>query len=262
MLAERLRSFEHQDVGIVLCNDAPWFRAGDVTAILGYKDSAQAIRKNVAPAYVKTLRQLSESASDAVSVNLSARQNITEASRGRPPLYISEPAVYELVWHSKKPEALRFRQWIVEEVLPEIRRTGGYRRNQQISLMCETDLHYKVVNFIRRFFVEAIMVPGLGELQDTSDKRIDAWNKGYIAGQPDLILLNRTRKWSGLAIELKTPVCERKPSPQQQAYLQNLQDSGFKTLVSNDYDHIVVTITEFREEARRCKPRQAQAQQV
>ncbi len=105
-------------------------------------------------------------------------------------------------------------------------------------------------------------MPGLGELQDTSDKRIDAWNKGYISGQPDLILLNRTRKWSGLAIELKTPVCERKPSPQQCAYLQNLHDSRFKTLVSNDYDHIVVTITEFREEARRCKPRKVQAHQT
>jgi len=78
------------------------------------------------------------------------------------------------MWHSKKPEALRFRQWLVEEVLPEIRRTGGYVRNQPVSLMCETDLHYKVVHFLRRFFAEAVMVPGLGELQDTSEKRIDS----------------------------------------------------------------------------------------
>ena len=108
--------------------------------------------------------------------------------------------------HSKKPEALRFHRWLVEEVLPEIRKTGKYMKQQQMSLMCETDLHYKVINFIRKFFAEAVIVPGLGELQDTDAKRIDAWKKGYKSGQPDILILNRTRNASGLAIELKTPL--------------------------------------------------------
>jgi len=73
------------------------------------------------------------------------------------------------------------------------------------------------------------------------------------------MLLNRTRKHSGLAIELKTPMCHRSPSPQQHTYLQTLLDSGFQTLVSNCYDEIVVKILEFREEVRRCKPRKLTA---
>ena len=119
--------------------------------------------------------------------------------------------------------------------------------------MNETDLHYKVVHFVRKYFPEAVMVAGLGELQDSSPKRIDAWSKGYVSGQPDLMLLNRTRSFSGLAIELKTPMCQRNPSPQQNAYLERLQESGFWTLVSNCYDEIVVNILEFREESRRLR---------
>jgi sulfur relay (sulfurtransferase) DsrC/TusE family protein len=42
-------------------------------------------------------------------------------------------------------------------------------QGEQLRLMDETDLHYKVVQFIRRFFEEAIVIAGLGELQDTSD---------------------------------------------------------------------------------------------
>lgn len=43
----------------------------------------------------------------------------------------------------------------------------------------ETDLHCKVVHFIRKFYPEAVIVAGLGELQDTRAKRINSWKKGY-----------------------------------------------------------------------------------
>lgn len=53
----------------------------------------------------------------------------------------------------------------------------------------ETDLHYKVVQYIRRFHPESIIVAGLGELQDTCSKRINSWRKGYMKGQPDTLAL-------------------------------------------------------------------------
>ena len=271
MIGERVLSFEQQEVAMLLHDGVPHFRASDVTRALGYKNSAQAIRKNVTQHYVKTMKQLCESSDESHSVvistgdlgtsaNLSSGLVCTESASaktmrllGKTPLYVTEAAVYELVWHSKKPEAIRFRQWIVEDVLPEIRRSGHFVRNQQLSLMNETDLHYKVVHVVRKYFPEAVMVAGFGELQDSSPKRIDAWSKGYVSGQPDLMLLNRTRSFSGLAIELKTPMCQRNPSPQQNAYLERLQESGFWTLVSNCYDEIVVNILEFREESRRLR---------
>jgi prophage antirepressor-like protein len=41
---------------------------------------------------------------------------------------VNESGVYSLVFTSRKPEAKRFRKWVTSEVLPEIRKTGGYRR--------------------------------------------------------------------------------------------------------------------------------------
>ena len=40
----------------------------------------------------------------------------------------------------------------------------------------ETDLHYKIVDFIRKFYPDSILVAGLGENQDTEDKRLDSYN--------------------------------------------------------------------------------------
>ena len=40
--------------------------------------------------------------------------------------FITEPDVYRLITHSKLPSAQRFEAWIFEEVLPSIRKTGGY----------------------------------------------------------------------------------------------------------------------------------------
>lgn len=45
---------------------------------------------------------------------------------GRVPLIISEPGLYKLVMRSRKPEAKEFQRWVAHEVLPQIRKTGGY----------------------------------------------------------------------------------------------------------------------------------------
>ena len=45
---------------------------------------------------------------------------------GRAPLIISEPGLYKLIMRSRKPEAREFQRWVTHEVLPQIRKTGGY----------------------------------------------------------------------------------------------------------------------------------------
>ena len=45
---------------------------------------------------------------------------------GRSPIIITESGLYTLVLRSRKPEAHRFRRWVTGEVLPQIRKTGGY----------------------------------------------------------------------------------------------------------------------------------------
>ena len=41
-------------------------------------------------------------------------------------VFITEPDLYRLITHSKLPTAEKFERWVFEEVLPAIRRTGGY----------------------------------------------------------------------------------------------------------------------------------------
>jgi len=44
---------------------------------------------------------------------------------------INESGLYNAVFNSKKPEAKTFRKWITSEVLPSIRKHGGYISNQE-----------------------------------------------------------------------------------------------------------------------------------
>ena len=64
--------------------------------------------------------------------------------------------------------------------------------NGRVSLSKQklTDLHYKVVDLIRKYYPDTILVAGLGENQDTENKRLDSSKKGYMRGQPDLLVLN------------------------------------------------------------------------
>lgn len=85
----------------------PWFVAKDVCDILGIDTN-----------------HLSESL-DSDEMNT---LRITEGNvRGNPnKIIISEPGLYRLVMKSRKPEAKEFQRWVTHEVLPRIRKTGGY----------------------------------------------------------------------------------------------------------------------------------------
>ena len=74
-----------------------------------------------------------------------------------------------------------------------------------IMICNETNLHYKVVDLIRKFYPDSILVAGLGENQDTEGKRLDSYKKGYVRGQPDLMVLNYHKDFEGLGIEFKSP---------------------------------------------------------
>lgn len=45
---------------------------------------------------------------------------------GKAPVFISEPGLYKLIMRSRKPEAKEFQRWVTHEVLPSIRKAGGY----------------------------------------------------------------------------------------------------------------------------------------
>jgi hypothetical protein len=141
------------------------------------------------------------------------------------------------------PAAKSFRKWVFEEVLPNIRKKVFNGLNQLVfKIENEFDLHKKVINYIRRFHEDLLLVIGLGELQDTKNKRIQSWQKGYQKGQPDLIIQNYHKKYSGLCIEFKTPKGTGDVRPAQKELLERYAAQGYKTLIDNDYDEYCTSI--------------------
>lgn len=56
----------------------------------------------------------------------STTEVIDSIGRRQQAYIISEPGLYRLVMRSRKPEAKEFQRWVTHEVLPAIRKTGGY----------------------------------------------------------------------------------------------------------------------------------------
>lgn len=86
----------------------PWFVAKDVCDILELSNVTEA------------LRPLDDDEKSNFRISEVAQNG------GRAPLIISEPGLYKLIMRSRKPEAKEFQRWVTHEVLPSIRRTGGY----------------------------------------------------------------------------------------------------------------------------------------
>ena len=142
-----------------------------------------------------------------------------------------------------------FQDWVFSEVLPSIRKYGYYRMFNNPNTLTfkiedEHDLHTKVVQFIRRFCPDILMVARLEENQDTK-KHIKSFKKGYMKGQPDLIIQNLHKKYNGLCIEFKTPQLNGVLSEQQKNLIDRYEDNGYNCIVSNDYDLIVKEINDY-----------------
>lgn len=93
-------------------NDEPWFVAKDVCDVLGIKTNH--------------LREDGRGLDDDEVLSLPNWEG-----RGSAPLIVSEAGFYKLVMRSRKPEAKAFQRWVTHEVLPAIRRTGGYMVSKQ-----------------------------------------------------------------------------------------------------------------------------------
>ena len=74
--------------------------------------------------------------------------------------------------------------------------------------------------------------------QDTPTKRINSWKKGYVKGQPDVIIVNNHKEYNGLCIEFKSPTNNYKISEAQMEMKKRYKQNGYRFLISNDYDRI------------------------
>ena len=106
--------------------------------------------------------------------------------------------------------------------------TGDFKCDRSFAVHNETDLHSKVVDYIRRFFPQAKMMAGLGEFQTTSSLRIEGYKKGYQKGTADLMILNKHLDYNGFCVEFKTPKGLGSLSDAQSQWLRDLHLNGYK----------------------------------
>lgn len=102
-------SAEFGDIRTIKDAEAVYFVGKDVAEVLGYTNTRKALADHVDP----------EDKKDGVTI----RDSI---GRDQTPVVINESGLYSLVLSSKLPSAKRFKRWITSEVLPALRRQGGY----------------------------------------------------------------------------------------------------------------------------------------
>nr|WP_278001100.1 BRO family protein [Clostridium botulinum] len=102
------QSNEFGEVRTIELNNKPYFVAIDIAKSLGYKDTTNAIKQHCRWV-VKHHIPHPQSKNKTIEVNV-----------------IPEGDMYRLITNSELPSAEKFESWIFDEVLPQIRQTGGY----------------------------------------------------------------------------------------------------------------------------------------
>ena len=235
------KKYKNVDLGVEITSyidkqQIIWFRGKNVAEILGYKDTNQAIRKNVS--IENKLTHIIQS--NCSPVSQTGQQNDT---RGKYCTLINEPGFYELIFGSKMGFAKKFRQWVFTTVLPSIRKYGQYKLfdspyNKMIMISNEKEPHYRVVELIRKYYPDSILVAAMGENQDTEEKRLDSYKKGFQRGTPDLMILDFHIDYKGLCTEFKSPTNNYVVSESQLKMKDKYKKNNYAFILSNDYDNI------------------------
>ena len=249
-IIEKVFKYEATELPVIKYEDEIWFKAVVVATLLKYTNQRKAIRDHVDP---EDKRKLSE-----IGLGSKRNESFPFKGNGGECIYINESGLYSLILRSKLESAKEFKRWVTSQVLPSIRKTGRYdycmnhKYNNTLTFKIEneTDLHVKVVSFLKKRYPHSLFTVTLGENQDTTFKRIDSFKKGYIRGSPDMIINNLHKHYRGFCIEFKSPKGNGVLSPDQSMILLQYQNNGFKILVSNDYDYIIEQIIEYFRDVR------------
>lgn len=124
-------SEEFGEIRTIEIDGKPYFVAVDVATALGYATPRDAISRHC---------------KGVVKHDTPTSSGVQQMS------YINEGDLYRLIMKSKLPSAEKFESWVMDEVLPTIRKTGGYRKTmstaEQIKLLAlgNTELNERVAN--------------------------------------------------------------------------------------------------------------------
>ena len=121
-MANDIQIFTNEEFGeirTINIDDEPWFVGKDVAAALGYVDVAHSILDHVEE-------------EDRVNSKTQGQNDPEFGQRGT--WLINESGLYSLIMSSKLESAKRFKRWVTSEVLPMIRKTGGYVNNDELFI--------------------------------------------------------------------------------------------------------------------------------
>ena len=162
MAMKTLRFDEFSSVRSLTHEGKIYFSSRDVCAALGYENISQALKKNCFPSYIVEMKDI---ASNPVDIQMESPTDVGLQSSSQPWVrlpetqnnasntvdiqmesptdvggesalqrsnrlrekWLQEPAVYQLISKSKRPEAVDFQKWFFEEVLPSLRKMAFTR---------------------------------------------------------------------------------------------------------------------------------------
>lgn len=117
-MSNELKIFNNDEFGevrITTIDNEPYFVGKDIAVALGYKDTSDALKRHVDDEDKLT-------------------RCFTDSGQSRQMIIINESGLYSLTLSSKLKSAKKFKRWITSEVLPTIRKTGGYINNDEIFI--------------------------------------------------------------------------------------------------------------------------------
>lgn len=106
------KSPEFGQIRTLTIDGEPWFVGKDVADILGYQNGSRDINRHV-------------------DADDKRKEMITDGKQLKETILINESGLYSLILSSKLPTAKQFKRWVTAEILPSIRKTGGYIANAE-----------------------------------------------------------------------------------------------------------------------------------
>ena len=176
-------------------NGEPLFCAKDVCDILGYKKSYNAVYQFVNPH--DTLKQ-------GAWVVTGFKKDGSEVKRWTQMFFVNESGFYALVLGSKLPTAVKFKNWVTSEVLPQIRKTGGYIPVQPGESDEETIRHAEEIlratlkekeNLLKKQRLQIEQQKKLIGEQDTEIRRLNDVVDEQVAYRPLIIWRYSSSTW-------------------------------------------------------------------
>ena len=174
MRMNEMMIFNNPEFGSVrtVCIDGePWLVGKDVAEILGYSNPRKALIDHV-DADDKGVTKCD---------TLGGAQNLT---------VINESGFYSLVLSSKMPNAKKFKHWVTAEVLPTIRKTGGYVANEDVFI--ETYLPFADEPIKQLFKIQCRVINQLNERIRKDEPKVKFAD--HVGDSTNVIDVNRMAK--------------------------------------------------------------------